>query len=139
MSESRVWFVWFWPVIMALFGAGVTAAAAQQVETARYQHTQVDVVVHALPFLSEEELATLTLVGQNEDALSVFLPEGVSFGAMAIAPADGFIRDGVPTQSAAAVSDFPDLGGARSAALAQCNVARSGGPACRIALEIIPR
>lgn len=126
-------------VAAMLVAAGATVAGAQQGATTRFTLPQVEVVVHALPFLSDEELATLKLVGQNQEALALFLPEGVRFGAMAVAPADGFIRNGIPVDSASAISDLPDLGAARSAALSQCNAARSGGPACQIALEIIPR
>ncbi|MCC5993322.1 MAG: hypothetical protein JJT99_12460 [Rhodobacteraceae bacterium] len=122
-----------------LVAAGATIAGAQQGATVRFELPQVEVVVHELPFLSDEELETLRLVGQNEEALALFLSGGVQFGAMAVAPADGFIRGGMPADSATAVSDLPDLGAARSSALAQCNATRSGGPACQIALEIIPR
>lgn len=122
-----------------LAAAGATIAGAEQGATTRFELPQVEIVVYELPFLSNEELETLKLVGQNEDALALFLPEGARFGAMAVAPEDGFIRNGMPAESATAVSDLPDLGAARSAALAQCDAARSGGPACQIALEIIPR
>lgn len=122
-----------------LAAAGATIAGAEQGATTRFELPQVEIVVYELPFLSNEELETLKLVGQNEDALALFLPEGARFGAMAVAPEDGFIRNGMPAESATAVSDLPDLSTARSTALAQCDAARSGGPACQIALEIIPR
>jgi hypothetical protein len=79
------------------------------------------------------------VVGESPDALALFLPAGEGFGAIALAPADGFIRDGLPVASAAAVAELPDIAQAREAALAQCNTARTGGAACVIVLEVAPR
>lgn len=90
------------------------------------------------PFLSDEGVAMLRLVGQNRDALSLFVPENARFAAMALAPQDGLVRDGLLSESAVAVADLPDLETARAAALDGCNAARSGGPDCVIALEIQP-
>lgn len=98
------------------------------------------ITLHLHDFLTDEELAVLRLVGQNEEALALFLPEGAGgFGALAVAPADGFIRDGMPAESAVALSELPDMDGAKAAAVAQCNTLRSGGRACEVVLEIAPR
>jgi len=64
--------------------------------------------------------------------------DGARFAAMALAPDDGLVKDGLLAESAVAVSDLPDLDAARSAALEGCNAARRDGPECVIALEIQP-
>ena len=94
------------------------------------------VILH--PFLTEEETATLRVIGQSTDALALFVPEGGRFAALAVAPAEGFIRDGLPVDSAVAIGDLPDLEQARNAALDACNRARDGGAGCEIVLEISP-
>lgn len=126
------------PLFPALMLMGMLMpAAAQQAERYEMQGSAVTVILH--PFLSEEETVTLRVVGQSPDALSLFVPEGGQFAAMAVAPAEGFIRDGMPVASATAISNLPDLAQARAAALEGCNAARSGGAECQIVLEIAPR
>lgn len=127
--------------LLTFFGAATltgAAAFAQQVPNETYRMDGVQVTVHLHPFLSDEGLAMLRLVGQNRDALSLFVPEGARFAAMALSPADGLVADGLLAESAVAVADLPDLSAARSAALERCNAAKSGGPTCVIALDIQP-
>jgi hypothetical protein len=114
-------------------------ALAQTVPTEVFTLDAVDVTLHLHPFLTEDEASTLRIVGQSPDALALFLPAGASFGAIALSPEEGFIRDGQPVESASAVADLPDAVQARDAALAECNAARTGGPACVVVLEIAPR
>lgn len=116
----------------------VLPAQAQQVETEIYNLGGVRLTLHLHPFLSEEGVAMLRLVGQNQDALSLFVPDGARFAAMALSPDEGLVKDGLLAESAVAVADLPDLETARSAALEGCNAARGGGPDCVIALEIQP-
>ncbi len=113
-----------------------TAVPAQEVERYALQGASVTVILH--PFLTEEETATLRVIGQSTDALALFVPEGGRFAALAVAPAEGFIRDGMPVDSAVAIGDLPDLEQARTAALDECNAARNGGDDCQIVLEISP-
>ncbi|NBB98750.1 MAG: hypothetical protein GVY34_11415 [Alphaproteobacteria bacterium] len=117
--------------------AGIPALA-QQVPNETYRADGVQITVHLHSFLSEEGLAMLRLVGQNRDALSLFVPEGARFAAMALAPSDGLVADGVLADSAVAVADLPDLSSARAAALDGCNAAKGRGPDCVIALDIQP-
>lgn len=128
--------MWKWSMVLA--AALVVPAQAQEVPTEDYTLEGAQITLHLHPFLSDEGLAMLRLVGQNRDALSLFVPEGARFAAMALAPEDGLVADGLLAESAVAVADLPDLDAAREAALEGCNVARSGGPACVIALEIQP-
>ena len=126
------------PLIPALLLAGVMLPAqAEQAERYEVQGSEVTLFLH--PFLSEEETMTLRIIGQSPDALSVFLPEGGQFAALAVAPEEGFIRDGMPVESAVAIGNLPDMDDARSAALDGCNEARSSEVACEIVLEISPR
>ncbi len=125
------------PFLAALaLGAFVPAALAQQAETYNLPGAQVTVTLH--DFLTEEENSTLQIIGQSPDALELFLPEGGRFAALAVAPDEGFIRDGIPVESAVAIGNLPDLAEARAAALEGCNAARSGGAECQIVLEISP-
>ncbi|CUX82001.1 MAG: hypothetical protein HLUCCA05_02835 [Roseibaca calidilacus] len=113
-------------------------AQAQEVTTETYALDGAQIILHLHPFLSEEGVQMLRLVGQNRDALSLFVADGARFAAMALAPDDGLVKDGLLAESAVAVSDLPDLDAARSAALEGCNAARRDGPECVIALEIQP-
>lgn len=127
-------------LVTAISGSAIAAANANPAQSELYELADAQVVLHLHDFLNEEETATLRLVGQNEDALALFLPEGAGgFGALAVAPADGFIRNGMPADSAIAMSELPDADSAKSMAIAECNSLRSGGRACQVVLEIAPR
>ncbi|MDD7973153.1 hypothetical protein [Roseinatronobacter alkalisoli] len=127
------------PMAAALVCMSVAATYADPANLQRFELANTQITLHQHGFLNDEELATLRLVGQNEEALALFLPEGSGFGALAVAPADGFIRNGMPAASAVALSDLPDMERAKQAAIAECNSLRSGGRACEIVLEIAPR
>jgi hypothetical protein len=114
-------------------------ASAQTATTERFELSGSIVTLNILPFLQAEELDTLRFVGQSQEALALFIPDGGGYAAMALAPADGFVRDGVPADSAIAMSGLPDAAAARAAALRECNATRSGGPACVVAMEIAPK
>ena len=116
----------------------VVPAQAQQVTTENYVLEGKRIAVHLHPFLSDEGLAMLRLVGRNRDALALFVPDAARFAAMALAPRDGLVDGGLLADSAVAVADMSGIATARKAALDDCNAARSGGPACVIALEIQP-
>lgn len=125
-------------VIPALMLASVALPVqAQEAERYEVQGSEVTVILHG--FLTEEETDTLRIIGQSPDALALFLPEGGQFGALAVAPDEGFIRDGIPVDSAMAMGNLPDLDQARNAALEGCDAARAGGAPCEIVLEIAPR
>lgn len=129
-------------LLPAALPAALIAASpvfAQSVPTEVFTLDAVDVTLHMHAFLTDDEAATLRVVGQSPDALALFLPAGAGFGAIALAPDEGFIRDGQPVDSASAVADLPDATQARDTALMECNAARTGGPACVVVLEIAPR
>ncbi|MCH8466521.1 MAG: hypothetical protein LAT78_08140 [Roseinatronobacter sp.] len=123
--------------VLGLACAGAALAQMPEVET--YQLGAVEVRVIAQPFLTEEELMTLRLVGQNPDALALFVPEGTGFAALAVAPDEGFVRAGMPVNSAMALSGLESADAASAAALEACNGARAGGADCVLVLEVAPR
>jgi len=127
--------MWKWALALLV---AVAPAQAQQVKTENYELDGKRIAVYLHPFLSDEGLSMLRLVGQNRDALSLFVPDAARFAAMALAPRDGLVSDGLLADSAVAVADMSDIAIARKAALDGCNAARSVGPACVIALEIQP-
>lgn len=122
-------------VMLALGGASM--AVAQEVERNQLGNLNVDLHVHS--FLSEEELMTLRIVTQSAETLAVLVPEGSTIAALAVAPDEGFIRDGMPVESATAIRDLPSLAQAREDAVQACNAARSGGAECVVILEVSPR
>ncbi|MCC1482027.1 hypothetical protein [Roseibaca sp. Y0-43] len=127
------------PSMIAIAAALMAAPLqAQDVPRETYTLDGVQIALSLHSFLSPEGVAMLRLVGQNRDALALFVPDGARFAAMALAPEDGLVKDGLLAESAVAVADLPSLDEARAAALDGCNAARSGGPDCVIALEIQP-
>lgn len=125
-------------LVLGVSPLGAPAVLAEQVAAEVFQLDGIAVTVLPHAFLSEEELMTLRLVGQNRDALAVFIPEGSGFAALAVAPEEGFVRGGMPVESASAISGLPDLASARDTALAECNAVRNGGQTCEIVLEVAP-
>lgn len=123
--------------LMALFFGAAATAQEVPVETATLGKSAITLYAH--PFLTEEELATLRLVMTNTEMLGMFLPgkEG-SYAAMAVAPGEGFIRDGAPVASASALADLPDAATASANALQACNAARAKGADCVVVLEVGP-
>lgn len=130
--------MWTWVAALGAATAIAGAVQAQDVQTETYTLEGAQITLYLHPFLSDQGLAMLRLVGQNRDALSLFVPEGARYAAMALAPADGLVADGLLAESAVAVADMSDLPTAIASAREGCDAARSGGPACVIALEIKP-
>ncbi len=123
--------------LAALGLAGMALAQTANVESYSLDGVDVQVTVH--PFLTEEEVATLRLVGQNREALGLFIADGPGYSALAVAPAEGFIRDGVPIGSAIALSGLESAEAASQAAIEACDAARQGGPDCVVVLEVASR
>lgn len=124
----------------AVLALGVIASPllAQEVPAEVQELGKQQVTVHVHPFLSGEELSALRLVATNEQALALFVTRPGRFTAIAVAPGEGFIRDGQPVPSATALSDLPDAETARADATAACNAARTKGPDCVVVLEVAP-
>lgn len=120
---------------LALFAAN-SVAAEVPVEVKSLGNQQVTLHLH--DFLTPEENATLQLVATNDEALKLFVTRPGRHAAMAVAPGDGFIRNGQPVASAIALSDLKDAETARRDVLAACNAARSQGPDCVIVMEVAP-
>ncbi len=89
-------------------------------------------------FLNDEELTLLRLVATNADALTLFVPEGSGFAALAVSPDDGFVRGGVPVESAIALSGYGDADTARAETLAACAAKRAGAADCVVVLDVAP-
>jgi hypothetical protein len=121
---------------VALACVGATGAQAADVETFQLDGAEVRVFAHA--FLTEEELMTLRVVGQSPDALALFVTEA-GFAALAVAPDEGFVREGMPVDSASALSGLETEDAASAAALDACNAARTGGAECVLVLQVAPR
>lgn len=120
--------------------AGPAAAGKVPVETSVLGQSKV--TLHVYPFLDATELATLRLVMTNAQALSLFLPKGATtgFAAIAVAPAEGFIRGGKPVPSAAALGGLPDAKTAAAKATRACDARRNpGSAACVVVLEVAPK
>jgi hypothetical protein len=123
---------------MAAVAAGATLPAAAQsvpVEVSRVGDAQV--TLHRHPGLAEEDRSVLEVIAGSADAVAALIGEG-GFGALALAPAEGMMRDGVPSASATAIGQMPDAAAARAAALQGCSAARQRGPDCVVVLEVAP-
>ncbi len=116
--------------------AGV--AGAGEVPTEVNKLAGQKITLHVQPFLTEAELSTLRLVATNKQALKLFVTSAKGFAAIAVAPKEGFIRDGAPAPSATAIGELPDAASATAAALKGCDDKRKGGLACVIVLEVGP-
>lgn len=127
--------------LAAVLCLGALPVLAQEVPVETAKLGKSNVTLHVHPFLTEEELATLRLVMTNKDALAVFVPgKPGSFAAMAMAPDEGFIRDGAPVVSAMALADFADAATAAAEAMAACDAARKAKSkaSCVVVLEVGP-
>jgi len=113
------------------------AVAEAPVETGKLDGRTV--TLHVQPFLNATELSTLRLVMTNRDALKVFVTNTKDFAALAMAPNEGFIRDGGLVESAKAVGGAPDAATAAADALASCDATRKkNGKPCVVVLEVGP-
>lgn len=121
----------------AVLAAGAVAAGEVPVETKELGGSSVTLHLH--PFLTEEELATLRVVQTNTDALAIFVPDaGKGHAAMAVAPAEGFLRAGQLVPSAIAIAGLTDAAAAAEAALRGCEALRKAGDPCVVVLEVAP-
>ena len=117
--------------------AGGALAGGVPVETNVLDGAKI--TLHTYPFLDATELATLRLVLTNSQALSLFLPDHKGFAAIAVAPDEGFIRNGAPVASAVALGGMSDPKTASAQALAACDARRkASGQACVVVLELGP-
>lgn len=121
-----------------LVAAMALPLGAQTVPTEASTLAGQQVTLHLHPFLTAEDLAILRAVATNEQALGLFLTRPGRHGAIAVAPAEGFLRGGQPVASAAALSDLPSAEEARQAATETCRRARRNGPDCVVVLEVAP-
>ncbi len=119
--------------MIVVLAAGL-AQAGVPVEKSKLSGAKITLYLH--PFLTEEEVMTLRLVASNKDALKLFVPSDAGFAAIALAPDEGFVRNGQPVASAFAIAGLPDAATAAAAALQGCEAARKTGPACVIVMEI---
>lgn len=127
-------------ILAATLGLGLIggAALAQDVATEVSTLGASTVTLHLHSFLTEEELATLRVIGTNEQALKLFVVSDKGHAAIAVAPEEGFIREGAPVASAIAVADLPDAETAKADALAACDAARKSETPCVILLQVSP-
>lgn len=133
----------FGRVLIGAIVAGATLASAVwagEVPTEVSKLQGAKVTLHVYPFLKPDELKTLRLVATNAQALAVFVPGDKShYSALALAPDDGFMKDGAPVDTAVALSDFADAATASAAAQKACDDKRGKkGKACVIVLEVGP-
>jgi hypothetical protein len=126
-----------WGVMGVLMGAGAALADVPPAETAEIGEARV--TVYAMSFLSEEEVATLRLVLTSPEALALFVPAGGGHAALAVSPADGFIREGGLVKSASAIAGMETADKAAEAALTACDGARQGKEPCVVVLEVAPK
>lgn len=127
-------------MMAAVFGLGLMGgiAAAQDVLTEVATLGGSTVTLHVHGFLSEQELATLRVIGTNEEALKLFVVSDKGHAAIAVSPDEGFIRESAPVASAIAVADLPDAETATTEALKACDAARKGEAPCVILLQVSP-
>ncbi|MBK5926069.1 hypothetical protein [Rhodobaculum claviforme] len=122
-------------VLAVALGAGPALAA----DTRTLSHPTAEVTLHLHAFLSPEDRALLEAVAASPEGLAMLLGDSGGHGAIALAPGEGMVRDGVPSASAAAVGALPDAAVARARALEMCDAARSTRPDCAVVLEVAPR
>ena len=121
-------------LVVALAGAAMAGEVPTEVATLKGQK----VTLHIYPFLTADELMALRLVKTNKQALQLFVTSSAGYSAMAVAPNEGFVRDGGLVPSVLAIGDLPNAEAAAAAALKGCNAARQGGKACVVVLEVGP-
>jgi hypothetical protein len=119
----------------------VGAASAKDVPVEVSTLDGAQITLHLHPFLKDAELQVLRQVASNPQALAVFVPGDKSrYSAMALAPKDGFLKDGAPADTAIALSDFTDAAAAADAVTKACDAKRGKkGKPCVLVLEIGPK
>lgn len=123
---------------LGLAAALGTSAMAGDIPTEVATLKGQSITLHAWPFLTPEDLTTLRLVQTNAQALQLFVTSSGGYSAIAVAPKEGFIRDGGLAKSAVAIGDLPSAEAAAEAALKGCDAARKGGEPCVVVLEVGP-
>jgi hypothetical protein len=124
---------------LALLAAMAAPASAQHaVPTEVTEAGNVTVTLHLHPFLEPVELETLRLIAASPEARLMLFGEAGGHAAIAVAPQEGFLRDGVPPDSAKALSQLPDIETARIDSLAACNAVRTTAQDCVVVLELAP-
>jgi hypothetical protein len=123
---------------LAIAGLGATGAAAQAVPTEVTRLDGAEVTLYLHSFLSAEDRTLLSVIAGSPDAMAALLGDAGGHAAIAVAPAEGFVRNGVPADSATAIAQLPDAATARREALETCNAMRRQGPDCVLVLEVIP-
>lgn len=118
-------------------GCLASAALAQQ-EPEVIEGAQATVTLYPFSFLREDELTILRQIAQSAPAREALLGEGGGYAAVAVAPLEGFFRDGAPVESAVALTQLPDAESAREDALASCDAARSTEEPCVVLMEVAP-
>lgn len=119
---------------VALASGAVAGEVPTEVATLKGQK----ITLYAHEFLTPEDLTTLRLVMTNKQALQLFVVSSGGYSAIAVAPDEGFIRDGGLARSAIAIGDLPNAEAAAAAALAGCDAARQEGEPCVVVLEVGP-
>lgn len=122
-------------VLTAVLAGG---AIAQDIPTEVARLNGQAITLHVHPFLTPEELTTLRFVLTNKQALQIFVTSSGGHSAIAVAPDEGFIRDGGLVPSAIAIGDLPSADAAAAAAMTTCDETRDGGAACVVVLEVGP-
>lgn len=125
-------------LLSALVVLAPVATSAQTVPTEVQRLGNSQVTLHLHPFLTPEELVTLRMVATNEQALALFVTRPGRHSAIAVAPGEGFIRNGAPVPSATALSDLRDAETARADAVTACTATRTKGAECVVVLEVAP-
>lgn len=121
-------------LVVAMAGAAMAGEVPSEVATLKGQK----VTLHIYPFLTADELMALRLVKTNKQALQLFVTSSEGYSAMAVAPSEGFVRNGGLVPSVLAIGNLPNAEAAAEAALKGCNAARQGGEACVVVLEVGP-
>ena len=124
-------------LLAASLAALPALVAAQQTQT--FTHDAAEVRLTLPDTLSEEDRSLLEIIAATPDVLATMLDTAAGHAAIALAPAEGMIRDGVPPESATALGGLPNADAARREALRMCEAARRDGPACVVVLEVAPR
>lgn len=125
--------------VAGMLVANVAMAGDVPVEVSKLGGSQIK--LHIYPFLNAQDLKTLRLVATNKQALAIFVPSNDKklYAAMALAPDDGFLKDGAPAETAIAISNFADAAAAAKQTAATCDAKRNKkGKPCVIVLEVGP-
>lgn len=122
-------------VTLGLSLAGM-ANAEGPVETETLRAGNIAVTLHLHAFLTDAERDALRQLGSSAEAMRTFLGDTDGFAAIAVSPEEGFIRNGMPVESAVALSQLPDAEAARSNARAACEENAAG--TCVVVLEAAP-